>query len=95
MDGSRVVAWATLASTFIAAGMLLRSRFREEFDDPRDQVSYDMSTAIALAAMLGSLPRLFHIESIVLHLAADAVAIVTAIFVFGQLRHLVRMESDS
>ena len=75
--------------------MLLSSRFRPEFDDPREQLIYDMSTAIALSAMLASLPRLFHIESIVLHLAADAVSIVTAIFVFVQLRNLVRMESDS
>ena len=95
MDGSRVVAWTTLTSAFIAAGMLLSSRFRPEFDDPREQVIYDMITAIALAAMLGSLPRLFHIESIVLHLAADTVSIVTAIFAFVQLRHLARMESES
>ena len=95
MDGSRVVAWTTLAGALISAGMLFRSRFRPEFDDPHEQVIYDMSTAIALSAMLGSLPRLFHIENIVLQVAADAVSIVVAIFVFVQLRQLVRMNADS
>jgi len=91
MDGSRIVAWATLASTFIAAGMLFRTRLRREVDDPREQVVYDMSTAGALSAMVGSLPRLFQIETEVLHYAADAVSIVTAIFVFVQVRQLIRL----
>ena len=95
MDGSRVVAWITLASTFVAAGTLLHSRVQPAFDDPQEQVVFDMSTAIALSAMLGSLPRLFHVESNALRYAADAVSIVVAIFVFVQLRQLVRLESDS
>jgi len=92
MDGSKIVAWATLASTFIAAGMLFRTRLRREVADPREQVVYDMSTAIALSSMLGSLPKLFQIESDVLQYAAGAVSIVTAIFAFVQLRRLIQLD---
>jgi hypothetical protein len=95
VDSSRIVAWTTLASAFVAAGMLLRSRIRPDFDDPREQVIYDMSTAIALSAMVGSLPRLFHVESDVLHYAADSVSIAVSIFVFVQLRQLLRMKSGT
>ena len=94
MEGSRLVAWGTLASVFVAAGMLLRSYIQPDFDDPSEQVIYDMITAMALSAMLGSLPRLFQVERGVLHYGLDAISLVLTIFVFVQIRRLVRLKSQ-
>jgi hypothetical protein len=79
-----VLGWIAVGTSVLAAGRLIRSRFRSDIDweiaDLREQLFFDFFAVVALFSSLGSIPRLFDFESDPIHWAFDLIALPLMIY---------------
>ena len=74
-----------------AFGSLLRARFRPENYDQRSRLITELTDTLAAAATLGPLPKLFALESGVLHWSIDGLSFVFTVLLWVQLFRLRRL----
>ena len=85
MESSNVPGWIALASFALACGLLVRARFRAQFDDPRVELLMESMTALVASSTLGSLVRLFGLENEVVRWSITGVSALFGIFGWVQL----------
>jgi hypothetical protein len=94
MVASNLPGWIALATFTIAAGSLLRSRLWSDSNDPRSELLTESTAAIVASVTLGSLPRLFGLESELLRWCITGVSAVLVVFSWMQLIRVIRLKKE-
>jgi len=91
IEGSTVLGWVALASAALAAGTLVYTRFRSDFEDRQTRLATEITATLGLVVTLGPLPRLFQIESFALKWTFTAIDFVLLVFLIVQIRQLYKL----
>ena len=95
MEGSNLPGWIALATFAIALGTLVRTRLLSGSDDPHNELLTECTSALVAGSTLGSLPRLFDIESEIVRWTITGLTLVFAAFAWRQLLRAMRLKETT
>jgi hypothetical protein len=90
-----VLGWMAVGTSVLAAGALIRSHFRSDIDDLRQQFFMDYLAAAVLSSSVGSITRLFRIENDAVHWGLEIVALAVMLYSFVLLVRALRLKEPS